>query len=162
MESYDPHDDSFIAKNLDLEEWVEYQRDEQILTIVGDITKAFEAGLIAKIDNSELKKLGFLIACKAGTFAPLISMRHHDHWAAMALCMMSHGRMEVYKEEDVTRFSRSLHDNPPMYYDNIYYVPCPGKSWIMAIRKKDEDETEPRKTREIKRDTQAQADLFEF
>jgi hypothetical protein len=140
--SYDPHDDdAFIAKNLNPEEWVEYCRDEKTSIIANEMIKAFDEGLVARIHNSELDEIGFLIACKAGTFAPLISMRHHAHWAGIALCMLTHGKMEVYEEENVTRFSRSPYDNPPMWYDCIEYVQCPGKSWMMPIRKKATDET---------------------
>lgn len=137
---FDPHDESFISKNLDREEWVEYCRDDETANLANQILEVFDQGLVAKIDYERLDLLGFKIACIAGTHAALIQMKKHSHWAGMALCMLTHGRMEDFPEEKVYRFSKSPCDNEPMYYHNIEYVPCYGKSWMMAVRKRPKDE----------------------
>lgn len=136
---YDPHDDSFCAKNLREEEWFEYQRDYEALAIVVEIKKIFEEGFTARLESSALQRLTFRIASRAGTQAVLIQDMS-CHWACLALAMMTHGRFQ-YVENEAVRFEKSTIEQEPMYFHNIEYVPCPGKSWLMPVRKKTINET---------------------
>lgn len=133
---YDPHDDSFCAKNLREEEWVEYQRDELIKALVPFATAAFDKEHDARMSISYLNELGERIAMRAGTMAIFIQDSHHWFWASMAIAMLIHARFEDFPEENCVRFSRSKIEQEPMYYNNIEYVPCQGKSWLVPVRKR--------------------------
>ena len=133
MSYFDPHDDSFCAKNLREEEWREYQRNEQVLELVRSIKRAFDEKLVARVSEFDLMKIAREIACRADTPAVLIQDMD-GHWACLALAMLTHGRFE-YDENFTVVFSKSPHEQEPMYHNNIEYVPCPGRSWLMAVRK---------------------------
>lgn len=132
----DPHDDSFIARNLRKEEWVEYQRDEAANSLSEAIREAFSNGMVAKLTFTRLFDLGLDMACSAGTSSVLIQCCNHVHWAAMALCMMSHGKFQIFEVEQVVRFYLSECYDEPMYYDNIEYVKKDGIPWLVPERRK--------------------------
>lgn len=134
----DPHDDSFIAKNLREEEWVEYQRDNEVEEYVVAIKAAFDNGMVARINRLSLSNLGFDVACKAGTPAPLILCTDNGHWAALALCMLTHGRFQLYPDEECYRFTRSPFEQEPMYYNNIEWVNQKGFHFLVPVRKESE------------------------
>lgn len=137
---YDPHDDRFWAKNLRLEEWHEYKQDEETLDLVADIKAAFGNGMVARITIDNLYGVGFMVACKAGTAAFLIQMQQHDHWAALAICMLSHGRFRKFEEEKVYRFYKSPIEAEPMYWNNVVWIHPPNIRYAYPERKEIEAE----------------------
>jgi hypothetical protein len=141
MNYFDPHDNSFCAKNLREEEWREYQRNEKTLELAASIKEVFDRGLVAKVSLLSLERITKEIAGRAGTSAVLIQDMS-GHWACLALAMLTHGRFE-YEEGsmDTVIFSKSPYEQEPMYYNNIEYVPLYGRSWFEPVRKKNETKT---------------------
>lgn len=133
----DPHDDSFIAKNLDEEQWFVYQQDKRTLELAEAIKETVNQGLIAKIKNSLLYELGLEVCFKAATPAVLCQPPYMcDHWASIALCMLTHSCMDSSEIEGVTRFSKSPLDQEPMYWNNIEWVQAQGRTFLIPERKK--------------------------
>ncbi len=134
---YDPHDDSFIAKNLREEEWFVYQKDERTNSLAESIKGAFILGYLAKIKNSVLYELGIDISMRAGTPAVLIQPPWDgSHWAGIALCMLTKAYMEPSESEKVIRFSKSPYSQEPMYWNNIEWVEEIGRTSLVPRRKK--------------------------
>lgn len=136
MRLYDPHDNGFCAKNLRAEEWHEYQQDEETHELVEDIKTAFGNRMVARVSRITLYDLGFLVACKAGISAPLIQSQNHDHWAALAICMLSHGSFKNFEEEGVYRFYKSLIELEPMYWNNVIWIHPPNTRYAYPERRK--------------------------
>lgn len=137
MITYDPHDDSFIAKNLREEEWFVYRQDTRTLNLAESIKEIINQGLVAKIKSTELYDLGLEIAFKAAIPAILLQPPWHgEHWAGLALCMLTHAYMEPNESEQVTRFYKSPYNQEPMYYDNVEWVTAYGRNYLVPARKK--------------------------
>ena len=134
---YDPHDDSFIAKNLREEEWRMYQRHPPILELAESIRNITNDGMVAKIKTDRLYELGLEVCFLAAISAVLIQPPYDcSHWAGIALCMLSHSRMEKFPEEQVIRFSKSPYDQEPMYWNNIEWKKVPGRNFEAPFREK--------------------------
>lgn len=169
---YDPHDDTFIAKNLRQEEWREYQHDKDVAEIAETIKETVANGMVARISHDTLYNLGVEVAMSATIHPVLIQNSFHDHWAAIALCMLTHTQVEV---SDFYRFSKSPHEQEPMYYNNIEYVKFDGIPWLVPVRRSNEvKDTRPtwyRKNNKTTRvsgegdstgNTSSQGSLFDF
>jgi len=133
----DPHDNTFAAINLNEEEWRLYQRDERTLELAETIKGVFKQGLVAKIKRSLLYDIGLSVAMRTPIPACIVEMSHHDHWVSMALCMLTHGKMDV-SDNGAIRFSKSSFDQPPMWFDNVHWILREGKSGTEPVRIKKE------------------------
>lgn len=175
MKLYDPHDDGFCAKNLREEEWYEYQRDEETLELVETIKTAFANGNVARVSRDNLYAVGFMVSATAGTSAVLMQSQHHDHWAALAICMLSRGSFKMFEKEEVYRFYKSKHEQEPMYWNNVIWIQPPNIRYAYPERREVETETTgtPRHgqndqtsaisgKRTGKGDSTGQASLFDF
>lgn len=119
--AYDPHDDSFCAKNLREMEWVEYQRDAEVHELADQIKEIVDRMMIAKVTYERLQELEFMMGINAET--PAVLFQYSDgHWAAMAIAMLTGSRFKKYDLEQVVRFEKSPYTSTPMYYNNIEYV----------------------------------------
>lgn len=127
----DPHNPNrFDAKNLREDEWFEYKRNKAVQELVQEIKEITETGWLATISKDYLEQLGQMVSMRAGISAILIQIADHAHWAALAICMMSHSSM-MYMD-GVYKFSKSPFTNEPLYYDNIEWVEDPVKHWLTA------------------------------
>ena len=130
MRWIDPHDDRFWAKNLDKEIWFEFQRDLEIDKEVLDLQLAFAEEACLVYDKEALNEVAMRVF--ASCELPYHRLQTDNYyWAAMAMCMLSHGRMMV-RESDVA-IGKSPIEQQPMYYDNIEYVE-EGR-WLVPRRK---------------------------
>jgi hypothetical protein len=127
---YDPHDNSFIAKNLREEEWFEYQRSDEIKALVEQI-KTITVDQVAVVSNLLLMKLEFQTMAEANT-AAIFMQDPSGHWAAIAIAMMAH--CYFIPGEGVIRFYRSPYDQEPMYYNNIEYIKEQGFHNLVPAR----------------------------
>lgn len=130
---FDPHIDPYHARNLHIESWRYFQDDERTIELAHVIKTMFAESAVAVVQNDYLYELGWNVAAESGMNEIVMQHLLHDHWCGIALCMLTHGSMECFFEEKVTRFYKSEAENGPLYGDNVIYKQLPNQRWPLLV-----------------------------
>jgi hypothetical protein len=102
-----------------------------------DCIEIFNAGKAVLLDKQSLDDIAYILMSNAGLPFHILQTQN-GHWIALALCMMTHGRM-FYKGHEI-QLEISNYIQESMWWDNVEYYRVPGKPWEGLRRKSHETE----------------------
>lgn len=116
---HDPHKE--YNPNFYEEDFEEFLRNDQTLSLMEQVKSIIDQGLVAKIDNELLSEVSFNVRSRVDYAAPVLQLSWDSWYTALAICRMVHGCYEKFEKENVTKFYKSEVDNVPMYPPNIIF-----------------------------------------
>ena len=135
----DPFHLPYGSLNIQENHWCELQKNERLLNIAEEAKERFSRGLSFTVSNSVLEKIGQEAkrAIKSGRVYEGRLRLYSYHYVGIALCILSHGKMEWDFNESVDYvYSKSTYENEAYLDENmvIGYPSIPGSFNVLKSK----------------------------
>ena len=134
----DPFEDYHASVNLDRECWDSFQKDPATLKIVDEVRIILNQGMVAAVPKERLFEIGFDVAASLGKHYVFLQERSHDHWAAIAICMMSKAYIEIFSTNDLEKSDPSIrfYRSDSLRDESLYVLKIKGLMKQVQVKNK--------------------------